>query len=114
MMAIRRRTHKVETTYTAEVLRESAKLFEQKDKEYGSSHLRHGHIMKAFFPEGITLETEEDFYLYHIFELQIIKLNRIAEGKMRGEEHIDSHRDLTVYGAMGAARVNSINEKGPE
>lgn len=87
----------------ADHLREMAAFYEKRNEEYGNAHTRHGKIMAAFFPDGITLKTAADFHTYHAFELIVIKLNRIA-----GQfpiPHMDSWLDLCVYGAIAIEEI---------
>ncbi len=81
----------------ADILHQAATTFAEKEKEYGTAYLRHGNIMASFFPNGITLKTPEDFFNFHLFELDIIKSNRLASNSLK---HKDSWHDKIVYSAM--------------
>lgn len=94
----------------SQILSEAGEFYEGRAAVYGEAHKKHGKIMEAFFPEGMKLKTAEDFYSWHIFELVVVKMNRIARCMMRGEEHHDSWKDTMVYSAM---KLESIqNKKG--
>lgn len=93
-----------------QILNGGAEFFHARAKEYGTAYLRHGAIMSAFFPEGITLKTAEDFYFWHIFELDVIKSNRIASAMMRGEQHPDSWHDKMIYSAMATEGVEKCQK----
>lgn len=82
----------------ADTLRSAADLFERKNKEYGSGHKRHGAVMAALFPEGISLDGPEDFGRFAVFELMVVKLVRYSANF--GAKHADSLNDLPVYAAM--------------
>ena len=90
-----------------QILKEAADVFKEKEKEYGSAYLRHGKIMSEFFPDGIYLNTAEDFLEYNNFEMLVAKLNRIASCMIRKEFHEDSYTDIMVYSSMAI----SINKK---
>jgi len=93
-----------------QILKEGAEFFQDRAKEYGTAYLRHGAIMAAFFPDGITLKTADDFYFWHIFELDVIKSNRIASAMMRGEQHPDSWHDKMIYSAMATEGVEKCQK----
>jgi len=92
------------------ILTDLGELFKTKDKEYGSAYKRHGKIMAELFPDGITLKTADDFYFWHIIDLVVVKINRIATGRARSEDHIDSWKDLAVYSAMYLEKLNNKGE----
>ena len=83
------------------ILTGAAELFREKSEIYGYAYKRHGNIMSGFFPEGITLKTPDDFHKFHLFELDVIKSNRIATAFVNGKNHKDSWEDKIVYSAMG-------------
>lgn len=78
-------------------LREMAKTFEERNKVYGDNYLKVGAVMKILFPDGVQLTTEDDFNVWHLFELAIVKITRFANSKC---EHVDSVHDSAVYLAM--------------
>lgn len=82
----------------AEILREAAQTYEEKNREYGDNFLRVGAAMAALFPEGVTLKTEQDWNRMHIYLLAVVKMSRYAVNW--GQGHQDSIRDATVYCAM--------------
>lgn len=88
-----------------EILRSGADFFEERNKEYGYAYLKHGKIMAEFFPNGIELATVEDFFKFHLFELDIIKSNRIAEAYRKNTDHEDSWYDKMVYAAMAKSEI---------
>ena len=79
------------------VLREMADTFDARNAVYGDNYRMVGHVMAAFFPEGVTLKTPEDYEVFHLFELKIVKLTRFVIG---GMTHQDSIHDDAVYAAM--------------
>jgi hypothetical protein len=83
-----------------EILRELADLYEERNKVHGDNYLKLGHVLKGYFPNGITLSTVDDFNRYALFTMVVGKMGRYAECMLRGEDHEDSLRDSSVYGAM--------------
>jgi len=83
----------------AAILTDAADLYKQRDGTYGSAYKRHGAIIKAFFPNGLELVTEQDFNRFHLFNMCAGKLNRYASTFELGG-HVDSVDDLSVYAAM--------------
>lgn len=82
----------------ADILREAALTYEERNKVYGDNYLRVGVVMAGFFPEGVILKTVEDFNRFHIFMLGVVKQTRYTVNWKDG--HRDSTRDNTVYSAM--------------
>jgi len=86
-------------TTVADRLRELAKLNEQRDDFYGENYKQAGAVLKALFPQGITLRTEEDFLRFHLLVHIAGKLSRYtARFKLGG--HAGSMDDTSVYAAM--------------
>jgi len=77
-----------------------AKFFKDRNEDYGDAYLRFGEIAILLMPEGITLKTADDFYFFHIFVLEIVKMIRIGNAIPQGVHHSDSWKDLAVYAAM--------------
>ena len=82
--------------YVPEELRAAAKIFEDRNKLYGDNYKRFGAIMERLFPDGLTLESVEDFNRFGIFVQIISKITRYAEMFTNGG-HDDSLDDTTVY-----------------
>ena len=83
----------------SERLKAAAELFEQRDREYGSVYKDYGKLMAAYFPNGLTLQTESDFARFGIFNMICSKTNRYAFNFNKGG-HKDSLEDTTVYAQM--------------
>lgn len=82
-------------------LRESAKLMKGRDEQYGRAYKKAGPIMKAFFPDGVRLVTEEDFARFMAFQNCVAKMNRYSENMGYGKAgHLDSADDLINYAAI--------------
>lgn len=80
-----------------DILRGMARTFEERNRVYGDNYRMVGQVMKALFPNGITLLSSDDYDVYHLFELKIVKLTRFA---ISGLSHRDSIHDDAVYSAM--------------
>ena len=85
-------------------LRDSAKLYEDRNAVYGDNFRMVGKVMVSLFPNGMVLKTEEDHNKYHLFVLKIVKLTRYAVNYRQG--HMDSLDDDIIYTAMIAALDN--------
>jgi hypothetical protein len=90
------------------LLREGAKTYEERNKVYGDNYKNVGNVMKAMFPDGIKLETAEDFTRWHLLELKIVKLTRYANNFLTGG-HLDSIHDDGVYSFMLEAIDKELN-----
>lgn len=82
----------------ADTLRRLADLFEAKNKEYGAGYKKHGHVMAALLPEGISLDGSEEFARFAVFNLMVVKMVRYTANF--SSKHKDSLDDLAVYAAM--------------
>lgn len=74
-------------------------LYWQRNLVYGDDYKRHGEIMVALFPDGITLKTESDFNRWSCFKEMVTKLGRYAKNFERGG-HAESLDDAAVYSQM--------------
>ena len=81
----------------ADILAAMAETFRERNKVYGDNYKRVGAVMAAMFPHGVELLTEEDYNVWHLFELMVVKLTRFANS---GLTHEDSIHDAAVYAAM--------------
>lgn len=80
-----------------EILEEMASTFRERNKVYGDNWRMVGKMMAVMFPQGVQLVAAEDYDVWHLFELVIVKLSRFAISDL---EHQDSIHDLAVYAAM--------------
>jgi len=88
-----------------EILSEAGHFFKQRNEEYGDAWKKHGAIMKSNFPDGITLETEEEFFMYHCLVMDVVKTTRICNAMAGGNQHEDSWKDKMVYAAMAKSQI---------
>ena len=84
-------------TTAADILAEMAETYRERNKVYGDNYKRVGAVMAAMFPNGVDLFTEDDYNVWHLFELMVVKLTRFANS---GLTHEDSIHDAAVYAAM--------------
>ena len=82
--------------FAPDELRALADLFAERNATYGESYRQHGFLMKALFPEGVTLKTAEDFARFGVLNAIAGKLNRYSNNFKNGG-HDDSLRDAAVY-----------------
>lgn len=90
-----------------EILEEMARTFRERNAIYGDNWNMVGRMMVVMFPHGVQLQTTEDYDLWHLFELMIVKLSRFA---VAGLGHKDSIHDLAVYAAMVEGILNQRKE----
>lgn len=106
-------SRRMPTQNAGDILGEAAETFKERNAMYKDNAFIHSKIMAAMFPNGVTLKTEEDYHMWHLFELLIVKLSRFSNS---GLKHQDSIRDLAVYAAMVETLVNthsiSFNTEG--
>jgi hypothetical protein len=91
------------------IMIEMAATFRQRNKMYGDNWKVVGTVMKALFPNGMKLETENDFVKLHLIDWMVGKLTRLTFSKLT---HVDSVHDLAVYAAMLETIIR--NEHGPK
>ena len=80
-------------------LSELGEMYKERNKKYGSNYLEFGAIMKAMFPMGLRLETEEEFNRFTIFVQAFAKFTRYAK-TIKSGGHADSLDDISVYCQM--------------
>jgi hypothetical protein len=90
-----------------EILEGMAKTFRDRNAVYGDNWRMVGQLMAVMFPNGVVLKDAQDYDVWHLFELQIVKLSRFA---ISGRTHIDSQHDMSVYGAMIEAILKQQQE----
>lgn len=81
------------------IFNKQAQTFLKKQEEYGESYLQHGKILASLFPDGLTLNGEEDFVRMGLLNAQVVKLNRYCNN-FPLSTHIDSLHDLSIYTTM--------------
>lgn len=87
-------------------LAEMATTFSNRNAVYKNNHVMVGRVMAAFFPDGVTLKTPEDFEKWSFFEAKIIKLTRFVASDLT---HEDSILDDGVISAMMKTLMEDTN-----
>jgi hypothetical protein len=95
----------------ADALQCVARLLLSRDKEYRGSDTMLARVMSELHPEGLALNTIEDYHRFHIWMLMIVKVTRYAKNWEKGHE--DSLRDLAAYSGMLIA-IDRDDESGEE
>lgn len=83
----------------AEIMRNMAKTFEERNAIYGSAYKNYGIVMTGLFPDGLTLRSVDDWNRFGLLSMIVSKLNRYASNLVVGG-HADSAHDMAVYAAM--------------
>ncbi len=95
----------------SEKFKVASDLFEQRAQAYGDNYWKCAHIMQTLFPDGLELNTEEDFIRKQFLEHIINKVTRYCNNFFLGG-HADSSYDLSVYAMMlNAADEVFANDK---
>lgn len=76
-----------------------AETFRERNRTYGNNYVSFGRVMKAMFPQGATLYTEDDWRRMGVLIQAASKMTRITANFQSGG-HEDSTHDLMVYAAM--------------
>jgi hypothetical protein len=74
-------------------------LFRERNKLYKDNYKHFGKILMGLFPNGLELNTEEDFNRFAIFVQLAHKLSRYSNA-MPSKGHADSCDDISVYSQM--------------
>lgn len=83
----------------ADILYESAEIFEERGKVYGNNYTVAGEVLSSMFSSGLFLSTVSDFERFGILIQIVGKLTRYANNFKDGG-HVDSIQDLSVYAAI--------------
>ena len=85
---------------TAAILHRMATTFEERNAQYRDNYKVVGNVMRNLHGRNSVhpaAELVDDFDLWHLYELLIVKLTRFANS---GLKHRDSIHDIAVYAAM--------------
>ncbi len=85
--------------FAVQELELGAKTYAERNAIYGESYKKHGAIMEILFPEGLALETSEEFNRYGMMAAVIGKMVRYSSQFEEGG-HYDSAHDAMVYAAL--------------
>ena len=90
----------------ADILAEASETFRERNAAYKDNAVVVADVMNVLFPNGVKLDSPEDYHMWHLFELIIVKLTRFTNSDLR---HTDSIHDLMVYAAMIEPLTESHN-----
>ena len=93
-----------------ELLADALDTFMERGSAYGKCYVEHGSVMQALFPNGIFLESDDDFVQFGLFNMMVSKMTRLSNAMRRGEVHTDSAHDLGVYSFM----MEEVQHNRPE
>lgn len=79
-------------------LQRALKTRAARKKIYKNTHQRHGNVMSALYPKGITISTPSEFARFGALNMIVSKVCRYTARPEQG--HADSAHDLIVYGAI--------------
>jgi len=82
-----------------EYLRSAAEIYEQRNKLYGDNYKEFGNWVDKLFPEGLAVDTPEDFNRLGVLIQMLSKISRYAHNFHKGG-HDDSLGDLAIYTMM--------------
>jgi hypothetical protein len=87
------------TKSVASKFEQMAETFRERGAMYGRNYVKLGQAMHALFPEGLTINTPEDWTRLHLFMLGMTKQSRYANNFTKGG-HPDSIHDSAVYNTI--------------
>lgn len=82
---------------TLDNLKAAIATFEERNAVYGSTWKRHGAVLAALYPAGISLVSPEEHVRFHIINQLVLKIARYTASP---GGHADSARDMMVYAAI--------------
>lgn len=82
-----------------QILKSAAGLFKSKNDEYGAGYKQLGDILFSLFPDGLALNSKDDFCRWATYTMILAKVNRYAQN-FEGGGHEDSLVDLMVNSSM--------------
>jgi hypothetical protein len=97
-------------TTGAEVLDKAANTYRERNKVYVDNYIRLGNVMHGLFPEGLMINSPEEWTRLYFFLLNQVKMSRYATQWDAGG-HADSTLDASVYAAMLHAFDHDIKDE---
>lgn len=83
------------------IIKEAKKTHKERAKIYRNTSTKFGDVMVAFFPDGITLATKDEWAEFGIFFQIVSKITRNSEVLIKDKtSHKDSIHDIGVYAFM--------------
>ncbi len=83
-----------------EQLQAAIKTTQERHKVYGDGYVRSAHILLALFPNGLKLNTEDEWVQFYFLYMIVTKLTRYSFSLESGAPHQDSIHDLGIYSLM--------------
>ena len=93
-----------------QVLEHALEIHADRDYTYNKSYRQSGDLYAVLFPNGVRLETPEDFGTFTALTNVIMKLHRFCRNLDHGG-HLDSALDMTNYSAILAYKCSKSIEK---
>ena len=90
-------------------LSELGSIYKDRNKTYGDNYKNFGKVMSGIFPNGLTVQTEDDFNRLGVFVQLIAKATRY--GNAFDKRHADSLDDTSVYAQMLRELDDDISER---
>lgn len=85
----------------AKILSDAANTHALRSELYGDNYKHFGSVMRGLFPEGLMVQTEDEWNRLGIVVQCASKLGRYCNSIAQGDRpHVDSAHDLSVYAAM--------------
>ena len=84
---------------TIENLSRIAEIYKERNALYGDNYKHFGRTLIGMFPQGLALNTEEEFNRFALFLNILHKLTRYARS-INSAGHGDSLDDMAVYAMM--------------
>ena len=91
-----------------DLLSEAQLTFEKRNEQYGAAYLRHGKIMKELYPQGLHLESLDDFTRFGLINMIVSKVCRYVTDPKKG--HADSSYDMGIYAMMLTSVDSEVKE----
>lgn len=111
---------KTKKVSTADLLQQSADLFRTKNKEHGDAYYKVGQMLHVLYPDGLTLNSLEDFTIIGTLVQILFKLARTSntcfgDKDLVYDSRTDSPTDSSVYNMMLVEIMmffNQLREEG--
>jgi hypothetical protein len=84
-----------------DMLKDLSKIHAERSSIYGDDFMHIGEVLLGMFPNGLHLQTSEDFNRFALFLYQVTKLARYAQNMAKfSTGHPDSLDDIAVYSQL--------------
>jgi len=86
-------------TTGSDVLKLAERTYKERNRSYHDNFVRLGNAMHSMFPDGLTMQSPDDWTRLYFFMANQVKMSRYATNWYEGG-HKDSSVDAAVYAAM--------------